>query len=292
MKMVTKTSVLLNVVLAGVVIYVWANPPRQGTAPAAPAPRRLERQAQAAVPAPALGGAREAVEKAMPFRWSQLLAANQDYRVFVANLRAAGCPETTVGDIVRGDVERAFYAKRLELHIDGTQPGLWSGRSQVEMADYLLGQTPAVAGEPAAAGPSDQQPAGPATLAAFLQNADLTAPGLNQEQNQQMAGLRQNLLDQISQPNQAPGNRAVAASQPAVNGTPSPLAGTDGTPSSAAPTDSAQDGTDNTQPRLRPGPSQSMLMAEEAESVLGGLFGMGAAIQYDQYQAGSQSPQN
>jgi hypothetical protein len=45
------------------------------------------------------------------------------YRDFVANLRAADCPESTVEDIVRGNVERAFYAKRVELNLVQTTLG-------------------------------------------------------------------------------------------------------------------------------------------------------------------------
>ncbi len=53
------------------------------------------------------------------FRWSQLEATN-DYRHYVSNLRASGCPEATVQDIVRGDAKRAFAFKRHQLGLDGS----------------------------------------------------------------------------------------------------------------------------------------------------------------------------
>jgi hypothetical protein len=40
---------------------------------------------------------------------------SQDYRTYVKNLRAIGCPEQTVRDIVSADVVQAFAAKRNEM---------------------------------------------------------------------------------------------------------------------------------------------------------------------------------
>ena len=247
MKGMSKIAVLLNVILMGVLVYVWANPRRQGEAQA-PAPQRLETQAQAAASQAAPMVVRQA-EEARPFRWSQLLSTNGDYCVFVTNLRTAGCPEATVEDIVRGDTERVFYAKRRDLGIDGTKSGPWSVQAQMQLAAYLLGQTPAATAMSADAAPGNHShPAETATLAGFLQTADLTAPGLNDVQRQQIAYLRQNLLEQLSFSNQAPGDPVVPASQPGVSTAPSSLIGMDGAPSSVAQTDSTQAGTDNTQP--------------------------------------------
>jgi hypothetical protein len=50
---------------------------------------------------------------AQPFRWSQLESA--DYQTYIANLRAIGCPEQTIGDIVRANLDNLYAPKRREL---------------------------------------------------------------------------------------------------------------------------------------------------------------------------------
>jgi hypothetical protein len=47
------------------------------------------------------------------FDWR--LVESEDYRTYVKNLRAIGCPEQTVRDIVTADVRQAFAAKRAEV---------------------------------------------------------------------------------------------------------------------------------------------------------------------------------
>jgi len=48
------------------------------------------------------------------FHWRQL--ESEDYHRYAANLRAIGCPETTVQDILYHDVYKAYAAKLRELH--------------------------------------------------------------------------------------------------------------------------------------------------------------------------------
>ena len=48
--------------------------------------------------------------------------SGKDYRVYIANLHAVGCPEATIEDIVRGDTERAFAWERNQLSLDGYRP--------------------------------------------------------------------------------------------------------------------------------------------------------------------------
>lgn len=76
-----------------------------------------------------------------PFRWSQLVCTN-DYRQFVANLRAIGCPETTIRDIVAGDAGQAFAFKRAQLKLDGSGSGPWSNAHEAQLVATLLGEQP------------------------------------------------------------------------------------------------------------------------------------------------------
>jgi len=156
MKTTLRISILLNVFLLGGLLFLWTHPPREA-ATWPPAGSNIEAPV-AAVTSSAAPMVRTEVEF-KPFHWSQLLSKN-NYRDFVANLRAAGCPEPTVGDIVRGDAERAFYVKRAELNVDGSDPGPWSARAQIQLVAYLLGQSPTATQEVAA----DTAPTSPAAL--------------------------------------------------------------------------------------------------------------------------------
>ncbi len=134
-----------------------------------------------------------------PFKWSQL-ESETDYRKYVANLRAVGCPEATVEDIVRGDAERVFYAKRVQLHLDGTQPGPWSAEEQMRLVSSLLGQTLPPVSSPQVVAQRVQ--AHPPIYPLALQNVDLSALGLNQDQQQIVAEIRQDFIDAIGGTNQ------------------------------------------------------------------------------------------
>lgn len=74
------------------------------------------------------------------FRWSRLESQN-DYRMYVANLRAIGCPEATIRDIVCGDTARAFAGKRRELGLSGDGNGPWSFQRQKSLEAELLGES-------------------------------------------------------------------------------------------------------------------------------------------------------
>ena len=293
MKMTVKISAALNLVLAGVLIFVWMNPRRPWAAPALPAVARTEQSSSPTAARTTPPVAPQVVVETELFRWSQLVSTN-DYRVYVANLRNSGCPEPTVEDIVRGDAERAFAEMHRRLGIDGTARGLWSVQSQMQLVASLLGQTQTAVGESVIASQSNQ-PAEPATMAGFLQSADLTALGQTDEQKREIANVRQSLLQQISGANQAPNNPNFPVPQAGANGAqPSPT-GMDGALSPPAATDnsqSSQAGAGSKPSWLPPRISPSMLQASEAESMVGGLFGMGAAMQYEQYQAAQAGQQN
>src|SRR5665213_2491138 len=51
------------------------------------------------------------------FNWSQIESA--DYRQYIANLRAIGCPEITLRDIILTDVMRLYAARRGAFYSNG-----------------------------------------------------------------------------------------------------------------------------------------------------------------------------
>jgi len=232
MNMTAKLSVILNLALAGALICVWMSARTPGTASAPPTMTPAEQTSAPTVSEPAPPAAPQAVVKTKPFRWNQLLSAN-DYRVFVANLRAAGCPEATVEDIVRGDAERAFFLKRGELHVDGAQPGPWSAQSQMQMVAYLLGQASSPTVEvadntaPLSAGhsstvevadntvspPANRPPSENSVVSTplILRQVDLKALGLNSGQIQAFNKVRQDFLSQVGGGNQDSKNPSDSA---------------------------------------------------------------------------------
>ncbi len=57
------------------------------------------------------------------FRWSQL--ESTDYRQYIANLRAIGCPESTLRDIILTDVMRLYAQRRGQYYQNGRPFKFW-----------------------------------------------------------------------------------------------------------------------------------------------------------------------
>ncbi len=57
------------------------------------------------------------------FRWQQVESA--DYKVYIANLRAIGCPEETVRDIITADVNKLYAQKRRALWPETNTDEYW-----------------------------------------------------------------------------------------------------------------------------------------------------------------------
>jgi hypothetical protein len=62
------------------------------------------------------------LEVIQSFHWSQL--ESEDYRVYAANLRALGCPEATVRDIMSADVNE-LYCRRVNELVAPAQSRFW-----------------------------------------------------------------------------------------------------------------------------------------------------------------------
>src|SRR5690349_13940800 len=100
-------SICLNVAFA---VWVWALlHPRHGAPGSDPASTRTSGLAVPAVSLPGRGGLRFASAEVPPqahFDWRQM--ESEDYQQYLANLRAIGCPEKTVRDIILADVNDLF----------------------------------------------------------------------------------------------------------------------------------------------------------------------------------------
>ena len=79
--------------------------------------------AAAAAAARALAAPPVLIYKTNQFQWSQL--ESTDYRQYIANLRAVGCPESTVRDIIITDVMRVYAARRGKFYQNGRAFKYW-----------------------------------------------------------------------------------------------------------------------------------------------------------------------
>jgi hypothetical protein len=61
--------------------------------------------------------------KTNSFSWSQL--ESTDYRQYIANLRAIGCPEATIKDIILTDVMRLYAQRRGQYYLNGRDFKFW-----------------------------------------------------------------------------------------------------------------------------------------------------------------------
>jgi hypothetical protein len=215
-KITLKFSILLNLLLVGALCFILVTH-RKGQNLSIPSAKVTP--ALAATDATAQAQHASGLES---FRWSQLNPGN-DYRRYLANLRAIGCPENTIEDIVRGNVGRAFAWERSQLKIDSSATGPWSPEKEQALVGNLLGEPFATkiatagqsTGNPAQLGSNatiaETQPAGGQSVASagplFLQNVNWTALGFNASQQAAISQAKQQYLDEVNAADQnSPGS--------------------------------------------------------------------------------------
>src|ERR1051325_11206357 len=99
-------SLSLNVALAAAVC--WLSRTARSSAPETFRPRVVTTRA----PRETETGSNQspATGRSAPFRWSMI--ESEDYAVYIDNLRAIGCPDSTLRDIIYADVSEMFVRKR------------------------------------------------------------------------------------------------------------------------------------------------------------------------------------
>jgi hypothetical protein len=215
MKMMFKISILLSLILMGGFCFLLTHERhKEIVLPSASSETKPPALAAASASAIPSGTNQE------PFRWSQLTAAN-DYRAYIANLRAIGCPEPTIEDIVRGDADRAFSWERNQLGLDGSGAGPWSRVREVQLVASLLGAQPSEetgtlaqsiepsknednGGEVARiSAPSPNTTVGSPSYPLFLRrNVTWSALGFTTDQQAAIAQVRQQFLSAVGNLNQ------------------------------------------------------------------------------------------
>jgi hypothetical protein len=128
-------TVLLAVNLALVLALAWLyHSTRSVPAPGEAAPAPLS--ASGAYAAPVLRLVKTNVVETNAFRWSQL--ETDDYRAFIQRLRAVGCPEQTIRDLVIADLDKLFAARLLAINPAARELHYWQpdNKDLETSADY------------------------------------------------------------------------------------------------------------------------------------------------------------
>jgi hypothetical protein len=76
------------------------------------------------------------IYKTNQFNWSQL--ESSDYRQYIANLRAVGCPEPTLRDIIITDVMRLYAARRGQFYQNGHPFKYWETDEKRKLSQTQL----------------------------------------------------------------------------------------------------------------------------------------------------------
>ena len=136
MKRVLLLSLAGNLCLAGAVFHLMHPRP-----PAAPA--------NAPAPAPPL-----IVTNSVPFHWRQVESSS--YPEYIANLRAIGCPEPTIHDVISADLKSLYETRRAALRAKAASPA-----DATRLAETLLREEETVKQRLLAAPASAAPPADP-----------------------------------------------------------------------------------------------------------------------------------
>lgn len=124
-------SIIANIALAGVVYhFATSRTPEQSSASPASASitaatARETRTAPAAVTI-------VTNQSGQSFGWQMVESA--DYRRYIANLRAIGCPEETIRDIITADVNKLFESRRKEITASTNKFEFWKAGNPFEAA--------------------------------------------------------------------------------------------------------------------------------------------------------------
>ena len=217
MRTTLKISICVNCALLGCLAFLLLNgrPARHG----AQAPAEAENPplvAEAVMPAPGVSP----IAEVQPFHWSQIESA--DYRTYVANLRGIGCPEQTIRDLVKADVDSLYASRRQPLENKLTT-GDAAGRIALQRELQQLGNqetstvTALLAAPPAAANTTSAPTAEAPTSGSVRQESAGTTP---------MPMISQNAAPSASTPNTSTSPAAVEAapSASARQASPAPIA--------------------------------------------------------------------
>ena len=129
-KKILVLSLLLNLVLLVLVVYLGAKSDRPATSDQASA-------IESSVPAILSSQDTRLQPASKSFHWGQL--ESSDYKTYISNLQAIGCPEQTIRDIITADVD-SLYSRKIQRSRDRKREELRQEENNVIVS--LLGPPP------------------------------------------------------------------------------------------------------------------------------------------------------
>ena len=122
-------SLGLNAVLGVTAVYLVSKQPpaTPAAAPVAEAPKQVVKKVQVTVT--------ETNTEVRKIDWRVVESA--DYKKYIANLRSIGCPEETIIDIIKADVDKLFASRRKEITKPKEDFKYWQTGMQALMGDAM-----------------------------------------------------------------------------------------------------------------------------------------------------------
>jgi hypothetical protein len=95
-----------------------------------------EQQQRPSKATPAAGAEGRVVYVTNKFNWAQVESA--DYRVYIGNLRAIGCPESTIKDIILTDVMKLYAQRRGQASLNGREFRYWETDEKRKLKQHQI----------------------------------------------------------------------------------------------------------------------------------------------------------
>ncbi|MCD6051868.1 MAG: hypothetical protein K0Q55_3277 [Verrucomicrobia bacterium] len=118
-------SLGLNAVLGATTFYYVTRPAPVAPAPAEPAVKVVKQKVEVTTV--------ETNTVVKQINWQVVESA--DYKKYIANLRSIGCPEETIHDIIKADVDKLYAARRKEITKPKAEFKYWETGMQALMGD-------------------------------------------------------------------------------------------------------------------------------------------------------------
>jgi hypothetical protein len=198
-KLSVAANVLLGALVAGLVLIPRTQPElvREATTPGSAV-------SGGSLPAVTAADRQECNAPAPVFRWSQLESTN--YRTYMANLRAIGCPEQTIRDIVVADVHTLYAMRRNRLAPGEDVHDL--SAEEASLLASLLGAEAAPEGSLATPPAYKQIEGTPPITPLVLRDPDLRSLPLTPEQAKVIADLQQQFRQRLGTASPEPNDPA------------------------------------------------------------------------------------
>ena len=224
MKLALKISIAANLILAATVLCLTRH---MQAGPAGSWSASRANFDPAAAPTTPPVSVKQQPEPGRQFQWKQI--ESSDYRTYIANLKAIGCPRQTIRDIITADVDSLYAPRRRQFvaQVPAGPPLLRANALQMlntkldalnneelSVLNTLLGaqnpdqQATAENAAPPARVQRDQSQDETVSLPLVYQNVDPAALKLSEDQANDLAFLRQKFQEDVGGPNQNPNDPA------------------------------------------------------------------------------------